>query len=76
MNYAFTEEGPENSVTQSQQRPSTVSTTTQTKSIGSTVITHNKESFEVSDNRRSADNNEIEERKRSLELMSMKSITV
>ena len=76
MNYAFTEEGPEDSVTRAQQRPSTVSTTTQTKSIGSTVITHNKESFEVSDNRRSADNNEIEERKRSLELMSMKSITV
>ena len=76
MNYAFTEEVPENSMTQAQQRPSTVSTTTQTKSIGSTVITHNKESFEVSDNRRSADNNEIEERKGSLELMSMNSITV
>ena len=61
---------------QTNQRPSTVSTTTQTKSIGSTVITHNKESFEVSDSRQSTSNDNIEERKGSLELMSMKSIVV
>ena len=61
---------------QTNQRPSTVSSTTQTKSIGSTVITHNKESFEVSDSRQSTSNDNIEERKGSLELMSMKSIVV
>ena len=76
MNYAFAEEGPEDSVIQTHQRPSTISTTTQTKSIGSTVITHNKESFEVSDSRQSTGNSNMEERKGSLELMSMKSIVV
>ena len=77
MNHGFIEEAEENLKNQEpQQRPSTISTTTQTKSIASSSINLCKESFEVRDNKPSAGIDGLEERKGSLELMSMKSIAV
>lgn len=76
INCAFTEEVPENTEAQAHQRPSTISTTTQTKSIGSSSINLCKESFEASDNKPSTGIDELEDRKGSLELMSMRSIAV